>query len=227
MIFDPARAGASDHKVDLKGGNWKECRRTATSCRCVSEAELAYTDVHATDLDASRVSDFDIDAPGRGHDEGAEARLDLSQFGPLLRQHRAGLSIRQAAADAGVSFSTFSRVEAGSQPDLTSFALLCSWLGISPNQFFAPSPERERDPLEVAISHLVSDPRLDGDKAKSIEGMLRTMYDALATAAPTKSLLAVHLRAATTMRVGVPAKLDGMLRDMRSELEARIASGQL
>ncbi|WP_375407418.1 helix-turn-helix domain-containing protein [uncultured Amnibacterium sp.] len=164
---------------------------------------------------------------GRNRAEGVEARLDLSQLGPLLREHRGNLSIRQAAADAGVSFSTFSRVEAGSQPDLTSFTLLCSWLGISPNQFFAPASEREQDPLEVAISHLSADPRLDGDKAKSIEEMLRTMYRALASAAPAKPLLAVHLRAASVMRPGVPGRLNDMLSAMHAELEARIASGKL
>lgn len=174
-----------------------------------------------------RVSGPANQAAGRKHAEDAEARLDLSQLGPLLRQHRGSLSIRQAAADAGVSFSTFSRVEAGSQPDLTSFTLLCSWLGISPNQFFAPASEREQDPLEVAISHLTADPRLGEEKAKSIEEMLRAMYTALASSAPARPLLAVHLRAAAVMRPGVPARLNDMLGAMHTELEARIASGKL
>ena len=73
-------------------------------------------------------------------------RLDLTQLGSMLRERRGKLSLRQAAAEAGVSFSTFTRIEAGAQPDLTSFTLLCAWLGVSPGQFFMPTALREVAP---------------------------------------------------------------------------------
>jgi Zn-dependent peptidase ImmA (M78 family) len=37
---------------------------------------------------------------------------------------------------------TLTRAEAGGQPDLTSFTLLCAWLGVSPSQFFSPILQR-------------------------------------------------------------------------------------
>ena len=84
---------------------------------------------------------------------------------------------RQAAAEAGVSFSTFTRIEAGAQPDLTSFTLLCSWLGVSPGEFFSPIAERQVAPIDEAIAHLASDPRLQPDAASKIADVLRNMYD--------------------------------------------------
>jgi transcriptional regulator with XRE-family HTH domain len=184
---------------------------------------------HATDITTRRVSDSTNPTSTEYNEAGpADARLDLSQLGPMLRERRGKVSLRQAAEAAGVSFSTFSRVEAGSQPDLTSFSLLCAWLGVSPTQFFGPSAERERDPLEVAISHLSADPRLEPKNATQIEMMLRTMYSALAAEEQDATpMLAVHLRAATVMRPGVPARLNSLLTQMHARLESQIAAGEL
>ena len=101
-------------------------------------------------------------------DAGPVELLDIAQLGTMLRQQRGSLSLRQAAQEAGVSFSTFSRVEAGSQPDLTSFTLLCAWLGVAPTLFFAAVPAREVEPIELAISHLNNDPRLRPEAAEKI-----------------------------------------------------------
>ena len=154
-------------------------------------------------------------------------RLDLTQLGSLLRERRGHLSLRQAAADAGVSFSTFTRIESGSQPDLTSFTLLCAWLGMSPSQFFTPVAARAADPVEEAISHLASDPRLGPDAAGKIAGVLRSMYDALAKAPEQRPVVACHLRAAGVLRPGVPGRLNSMLTHMHDKLAAQVESGQL
>src|SRR5437879_3294507 len=103
--------------------------------------------------------------------------LDLARLGEMLRERRGKLSLRQAAAEAGVSFSTFTRVEAGAQPDLTSFTLLCAWLGVSPGQFFAPVAQRQVAPIDEAIAHLAGDPRLGPDAASKIAAVLRNIYD--------------------------------------------------
>src|SRR4051794_19293310 len=99
-------------------------------------------------------------------------RLAVGELGRLLKERRGDLSIRKAAADAGVSFSTWSRVEAGSQPDLATFTRLCTWLGVSPARFFNPIIERETSPLDQAISHLRTDPRLDDIAAERISSVL-------------------------------------------------------
>src|SRR5215207_3039968 len=87
-------------------------------------------------------------------------RLDLVELGQMLRDRRGALSIRQAAADAGVSFSTFSRVEAGAHPDLATFTRLCSWLRVPAARFFNPVAERQTSPLDEVVTHFRSDPRL-------------------------------------------------------------------
>lgn len=155
-------------------------------------------------------------------------RLNVAQLGPLVRQHRGKQSLRQAAADAGVSFSTLSRVEAGAQPDLASFTAICAWIGIPPSRFFTPVTQRRETPLEEAISHLKADPRLKPDAASSIASVIRQMYDALAEEAqPPKALIACHLRAAPTMRPGVPDRLGQLLVDMHAGLQRLAEAGDL
>lgn len=153
-------------------------------------------------------------------------RLDLTQLGAMLRERRGKLSLRQAAAEAGVSFSTFTRIEAGAQPDLTSFTLLCAWLGLSPGQFFMPTALREVAPIDEAIAHLASDPRLEPDAASKIAEMLRSMYDVLAKPAQ-RQVVACHLRAASMLRPGVPERLNSLLGEMHSKLAARVSAGEL
>lgn len=154
-------------------------------------------------------------------------RLDLSQLGVMLRERRGRLSLRQAAAEAGVSFSTFSRIEAGAQPDLTSFTLLCAWLGVSPGAFFSPVTERQMAPIDEAIAHLASDPRLEPDAATKIADVLRNMYDVLAKAPAERRVVACHLRAASMLRPGVPERLHAVLAEMHQELATRVAAGEL
>ncbi len=154
-------------------------------------------------------------------------RLDITQLGVMLRERRGKLSLRQAAAEAGVSFSTFTRIEAGAQPDLTSFTLLCAWLGVSPGQFFTQVPVREVAPIDEAIAHLAADPRLEPDAATKIADMLRSMYGALAKAPAQRQVVACHLRAASVLRPGVPQRLNSLLGEMHEELAARVAAGEL
>lgn len=150
--------------------------------------------------------------------------LDISEIGRLIRQKRAAenLSIRQAAADALVSFSTISRVEGGAQPDLSTFTSLCAWLGVNPSRFFTPIANKNQTPLDEAIEHLVTDPALSPDAAERIASVVRDLYKALATGptdtAKTKTL-ALHLRAASIMRPGVPERLASLLTDMHEALE--------
>lgn len=154
-------------------------------------------------------------------------RVDLAQLGSMLRERRGKLSLRQAAAEAGVSFSTFTRIEAGAQPDLTSFTLLCAWLGVSPGQFFTAVAERQVAPIDEAIAHLSSDPRLGPDAASKIADVLRNMYDVLANAPAQRQVVACHLRAASALRPGVPHRLNTVLGQMHETLAARVAAGEL
>jgi transcriptional regulator with XRE-family HTH domain len=150
-------------------------------------------------------------------------RLDVSTLGEMLRARRGKLSLRQAAADAGVSFSTFSRVESGATPDLTSFLLLCEWLGVSPAEFFRQGPSRTLTPIDQAIGHLYADPQLDPEAAKKISTVLRDMYDLLAKNKVEPPVIACHLRAASVFRPGVSERLNALLSDMHDKLAERFA----
>jgi transcriptional regulator with XRE-family HTH domain len=154
--------------------------------------------------------------------------LDLARLAEMIREHRGGLSLRNAASEAGVSFSTLTRVEAGfHQPDMTSFVRLCAWMGVSPNEFFSPIAVREEQPIDAAIAHLAADPRLGRGAADKIADMLRSMYDALATAPTDRPVVACHLRAAGVLRPGVPQRLNAMLVEMHDKLEAKVAAGEI
>ncbi|WP_285748628.1 helix-turn-helix domain-containing protein [Lentzea sp. NBRC 105346] len=168
--------------------------------------------------------------PPRDRDEATQQpeRLDLTQLAELLRDRRGNLSIRQAAQEAGVSFSTLSRVEAGAHPDLATFTRLCAWLGVSPSRFFTPVVEREITPLDEAITHLRADPRLTADAAAKISSVLKDLYGALARdIAPPKSIVACHLRADPVMRPGVAPRLASLLQDMHEALERKVEAGEL
>jgi transcriptional regulator with XRE-family HTH domain len=154
-------------------------------------------------------------------------QLDIARLARMLKERRGPLSIRQAAADAGVSFSTLSRVEAGAQPDMASYTALCAWLGVSPGLFFAQVAERELSPLEQAITHLQADPRLAGGAAGKISSVLTDLYEALAVGAAPTLAVACHLRAAPVMRPGVAPRLASAIKDMHDELERQVEAGTL
>src|ERR1700678_1544617 len=92
----------------------------------------------------------------------------VEELGRLVRDYRGRQSIRQAAAEAGVSFSTLSRVEAGAQPDLATFLRLCAWLEVPPERFFRDAAQRPTDTLDAVSGHLFADPKLSPDAAERI-----------------------------------------------------------
>jgi hypothetical protein len=82
--------------------------------------------------------------------------------------------------------------------------------------------------VDEFVFHLRKDPRLSSEAATVIASTLKQMYDSLATAAaePT-ALVACHLRAATTLRPGVPARLASLLEDFNSGLHEMAEAGEL
>jgi transcriptional regulator with XRE-family HTH domain len=151
----------------------------------------------------------------------------VEELGRLVREYRGRQSIRQAAADAGVSFSTLSRVEAGAQPDLATFLQLCAWLEVPPERFFRNGVRRPTDTLDAVSEHLFADPKLSPDAAERIAHVVRDLYAALAQEGHDPEPLTLHLRATNIMRPGVPERLGSLLHDMRSALEQRLADGSL
>jgi transcriptional regulator with XRE-family HTH domain len=154
--------------------------------------------------------------------------LDVTALASMVSQRRGTTSLRQAAKEAGVSFSTLTRVENGAQPDLASFTRICGWLGVPPSQFFNPIAVKKRDAVDDFVIHLHQDPRLSAEAAKSIASTLKQMYEALAAGIQEPMpLVACHLRAATTLRPGVPARLASVLTDFNSGLHKMAEAGEL
>jgi transcriptional regulator with XRE-family HTH domain len=153
------------------------------------------------------------------------ATIAVEELGQLIKAHRANQSIRQAAEDAGISFSTLSRVEAGAQPDLATFLRLCAWLGVPPERFFRAGAHRPTNTVDQVTSHLFADPRLAPEAAERIAGVVRELYAALAREPQEPPPLAMHLRAAPVMRPGVPERLAELLHDLRDALEQQVGEG--
>jgi hypothetical protein len=74
-------------------------------------------------------------------------------------------------------------------------------------------------------SHLLADPRLTTEAAEHIVGIIRDLYGTLAREASEPPALAMHLRAASVLRPGVPERLGSLLTDMHAALRKRIVEG--
>jgi transcriptional regulator with XRE-family HTH domain len=68
-------------------------------------------------------------------------QLNGDLLSTLIQEKRKGISIREAAAKAGVGFSTLARLErkAAIKPDLDTLTRIASWLGVSVAVLFAQS----------------------------------------------------------------------------------------
>ncbi len=144
---------------------------------------------------------------------------ELEDLGPMVRRHRSerGMSLREAADESGVPFSTLSRIEKGRLPDLVNFRRIVEWLGVPVDDLFSPGASVEATPSVIA-EHLRADPALSPDAASKIAEIVRDLYDNLAV--PDRRL-AVHLRAAKTFSPPALLLLTSLLDDMQDALEAR------
>jgi transcriptional regulator with XRE-family HTH domain len=113
----------------------------------------------------------------------ADAALDPADLGARLRarRRRLGLSLREAAAEVGVSAATLSRIEGGGHlPERDNLFRLLRWLGVEP----APAPGTEPHPpdastMEAIELHLRADRDLSAADADALAQMLRLAYERL------------------------------------------------
>ncbi len=147
---------------------------------------------------------------------------DFDQLGPMVRRRRSEreLTLREAADESGVPFSTLSRIEKGHMPDLANFRRLVEWLGVSADEFFSPAASVEATP-QVIAEHLRADPALPPEAASRIADIVRDLYASLAV--PDRRF-ALHLRASKTFRPAALNLLTELLDDMQDGLEARYGS---
>lgn len=118
-------------------------------------------------------------------DVAAAARFDAEAFYTAVaaQQRVRDLSLRQLAAEAGVSPSTVTRLSKGGRPDLDSVTALAAWADLSLDEFIvrqdatndggaAPQP----DSLALIAAILRRDPSLSSRAIETLNGILRVAY---------------------------------------------------
>lgn len=94
--------------------------------------------------------------------------LDIVEFGRLLTAKRGGRGVRAAALEAGVSSSTYSRVENGHMPDLETFARLCRWLERDPADFLGLEKNKGDTPAQQAVVHFKKNKTVKPETAQAL-----------------------------------------------------------
>lgn len=98
--------------------------------------------------------------------------LRIEDFGKLLAAKRGNRGVRAAALEADVSPATYSRVENGHMPDLTTFAKLCKWLDRDPREFLGieagNTPSDPKAAPKAAVVHFKKKKTVSMETAKAL-----------------------------------------------------------
>lgn len=115
--------------------------------------------------------------------------IDAAEFASRLREKRLakGLSLRQAAQEAGVSATTFSRVERGDHlPDRENLLQLANWVGVTFEQVASAPGKHDvvihgsgESTVESVALHLRADKDLDPKDAQILMEVFRVAYENL------------------------------------------------
>lgn len=112
--------------------------------------------------------------------------IDASELATRLRARRRerALSLRDAAAEIGVSAATLSRVERGDYlPERDNLFTLLRWLGVAVPAAASPAPAEPHAPgaatMEAIELHLRADKELSSEDADTIAQMVRLAYERL------------------------------------------------
>jgi transcriptional regulator with XRE-family HTH domain len=97
--------------------------------------------------------------------------LPIEDLGRLIIKKRGSQGIRAAAAEAGVSSATLSRVENGNVPDLATFAKICRWLEVDPAIFLGvESADRQEE--RPAVVHFRKKKTVSKETALSLAELI-------------------------------------------------------
>ena len=113
-----------------------------------------------------------------------DPRLDVQTLYAAVDQRRQSLKMswRQAAVAAGISPSTLTRLGQGKRPDVSGFASLIKWLGVSPEHFLsgvrAPHQD-DQDFMTVVSAQLRARKELSPKSAEALEEIIRAAYTRL------------------------------------------------
>ncbi|MGH7468018.1 MAG: helix-turn-helix domain-containing protein [Longimicrobiales bacterium] len=108
--------------------------------------------------------------------------LDVQKLAALIRTKRGKKGLRETADEiGGVSASTLSRIEAGRVPDLDTFAAICKWLHVSPNELLMGGSSLKRAAVNTPAAEeieviLRADRELPAETADALVTMIRLAY---------------------------------------------------
>ncbi len=115
--------------------------------------------------------------------------INAAELASRLREKRLarGLSLRQAAQEAGVSPTTFSRVERGDHlPDRENLLQLANWVGVTLEQVASSPADHDvvthgpgESTVEAVALHLRADKDLDPKDAQILMEVFRVAYENL------------------------------------------------
>lgn len=94
-----------------------------------------------------------------------------------IKEKRAGMGVRDAAKQIGVSPATLSRVENNKIPDLETFGRICKWLGDDPSVYLGLAPRSTLGPR--AQVHFRKGSAIERDSAKALAEMILSVQKAL------------------------------------------------
>jgi transcriptional regulator with XRE-family HTH domain len=91
------------------------------------------------------------------------------------------LTWKKVAEEAKVPASTLTRMSQGKRPDIDSLAALCSWAGLSAENFYVGEARKigNLEPLALVTAHFRADPKLSSEGAKALEALIKTAYQQL------------------------------------------------
>ena len=95
-----------------------------------------------------------------------------------IEARRAGVGIREAAKQVGISPATLSRVENEKVPDLETFSKICKWLGRDPAVFLGLTASPTAT-AQTALVHFKKGAAIKKDSAKALGEMILAVQQAL------------------------------------------------
>jgi transcriptional regulator with XRE-family HTH domain len=98
-------------------------------------------------------------------------QFDLARLAKAVREKRGDRSLRAIAPEVRVSFSTLSRVESGSYPDVVNLVLIFAWLQANPADYFIL--DNDHDPLSVQLRAMQG---MSAETASALMDVIRAVY---------------------------------------------------
>ena len=110
-------------------------------------------------------------------------RFDTPAFYAALNAQRQAREItwKQVAAESKVSASTLTRMAQGRRPDVNGLAALCTWSGLSADDYVRDEGATRGVPETLAMisTHLRADPHLSAESAEMLETLINAAYGRL------------------------------------------------